>query len=62
MAAHKKTTMISTGSVAKNRKAHFNYAIEETVEAGLILTGAEVKSLRLGRASINEAYASAQDG
>lgn len=54
--------MISTGTVAKNRKAHFNYAIEETVEAGIVLTGAEVKSLRLGRASINEAYASPQDG
>ena len=62
MAASKKSTMISTGTVAKNRKAHFNYAIEETVEAGLVLTGAEVKSLRLGRASINEAYASAEKG
>ena len=54
--------MISSGTVAKNRKAHFNYAIEETVEAGLILTGAEVKSLRLGRASINESYAAAEKG
>lgn len=54
--------MITEGTIAKNRKAGFNYAIEETVEAGLMLTGAEVKSLRLGRASINEAYASAQDG
>ncbi|MBO4519610.1 MAG: SsrA-binding protein SmpB [Alphaproteobacteria bacterium] len=62
MSASKKSTMISTGTVAKNRKAHFNYAIEETVEAGLMLTGAEVKSLRLGRASINEAYASAEGG
>lgn len=58
----KKATMINTGTVAKNRKAHFNFAIEETVEAGLILTGAEVKSLRLGRASINESYASAEKG
>ena len=62
MASSKKSTMISTGTVARNRKAHFNYAIEDTVEAGLILTGAEVKSLRLGRASINEAYASAEGG
>ena len=54
--------MINVGTVAKNRKAGFNYAIQETVEAGIILTGAEVKSLRLGRASINEAYASAQEG
>lgn len=62
MASQKRTTMITEGTIAKNRKAGFNYAIEETVEAGLMLTGAEVKSLRLGRASINEAYASAQGG
>lgn len=62
MPAKKNSTLISTGTVAKNRKAGFNYAIEETVEAGLILTGAEVKSLRQGRASINEAYAAAQEG
>lgn len=62
MPAKKTSTLISTGTVAKNRKAGFNYAIEETVEAGLILTGAEVKSLRQGRASINEAYAAAQEG
>lgn len=62
MVASKKTTMITHGTVAKNRKAGFNYAIEETVEAGIILTGAEVKSLRLGRASISEAYASAEKG
>ncbi len=58
----KKSTMISFGTVARNRKATYNYAIQETIEAGLMLTGAEVKSLRLGRASINEAYASAQEG
>ncbi|MBR1777825.1 MAG: SsrA-binding protein SmpB [Alphaproteobacteria bacterium] len=62
MSVSKKSIMITAGTVAKNRKAHFNYSIEETVEAGIILTGAEVKSLRLGRASINEAYAAAQDG
>lgn len=54
--------MISTGTIARNKKANFNYKIEETLEAGLILTGAEVKSLRLGRASINEAYVSAEKG
>lgn len=62
MPEKKTSTLISTGTVAKNRKAGFNYAIEETIEAGLILTGAEVKSLRQGRASINEAYAAAQEG
>lgn len=39
-----------------NRKAHFNYAIEEELEAGIILLGSEVKSIRAGQATINEAY------
>ncbi len=43
--------------IAQNRKARFNYAIEETFEAGLVLLGTEVKSLRNGRASIQESYA-----
>jgi SsrA-binding protein len=47
--------------VAENRKARFNYFIEETIEAGLALTGTEVKSLRQGRADIGEAYAVARD-
>lgn len=54
----KRSTLISTGLVAKNKKSNFNYAIEEVYEAGIMLTGAEVKSLRLGRASINESFAS----
>jgi SsrA-binding protein len=41
----------------ENRKARFNVAIDETLEAGIELLGSEVKSLRLGRASINEAFA-----
>ncbi len=48
--------------VAANRKARFNYHIEETVEAGLVLTGTEVKSLRGGRASIGEGYAAPSQG
>ena len=44
-------------SVAQNRRARFDYNIVETVEAGIMLTGTEVKSLRLGRASINESFA-----
>lgn len=51
-------TLISTGTVANNKKARFNYAILETYEAGIMLTGGEVKSLRAGRATINESYAS----
>lgn len=46
---------------AQNRKARHDYFIEETFEAGIMLTGTEVKSLRGGRASIGEAYA-APDG
>ena len=43
--------------VATNRKARHDYQIEDTVEAGLVLTGTEVKSLRLGRASLVDGYA-----
>lgn len=49
--------LISHGSVAQNRKARFDFAVEDTVEAGIMLTGSEVKSLRHGRANISEAYA-----
>ena len=42
--------------VAKNRKAGFNYEITDTLEAGIILTGSEVKSIREGKFSINEAF------
>ena len=48
--------------VAQNKKARFDYAIEDTFEAGIVLTGTEVKSLRQGRASLVDAYASVQDG
>jgi SsrA-binding protein len=49
-------------AVAENRKARFNYEIGEVVEAGIVLTGSEVKSLRLGKATIGESYADARDG
>ncbi len=48
--------------VADNRKARFNYEIQETFEAGIVLTGSEVKSLRTGRASLTEAFARVADG
>jgi SsrA-binding protein len=48
--------------VADNRKARFDYAIGETFEAGIALTGSEVKSMRTGKANIGESYASARDG
>ncbi|WP_374314267.1 SsrA-binding protein SmpB [Dongia sp.] len=47
---------------AQNRKARHDYAITDTMEAGLQLMGSEVKSLRLGRCSINEAFAAERDG
>jgi SsrA-binding protein len=49
-------------AVAENRKARFNYEIGETYEAGIVLTGSEVKSLRAGKATIAESYADARDG
>jgi SsrA-binding protein len=48
--------------VADNRKARFNYEIGEVFEAGIALTGTEVKSLRQGRATIAESYADARAG
>jgi SsrA-binding protein len=49
-------------SICKNRKARFQYHIEETVEAGLVLTGSEAKSLRAGAANLSDAYAQVQRG
>ncbi|MGN6582373.1 MAG: SsrA-binding protein SmpB [Rhizobiaceae bacterium] len=49
-------------TVAENRKARFSYEVLDTYEAGLALTGTEVKSLRQGQANIQESYASAEDG
>ena len=48
--------------VADNRKARFHYAIGETFEAGIALTGSEVKSLRSGKANIGESYAGTRGG
>jgi SsrA-binding protein len=48
--------------VAQNRKARFNFHIGETFEAGIALTGSEVKSLRSGKATIAESYADARAG
>ncbi|EJC78617.1 SsrA-binding protein [Rhizobium leguminosarum bv. trifolii WSM2297] len=48
--------------VAENRKARFNYEIIDTYEAGLVLMGTEVKSLREGKANIAESYASDEGG
>lgn len=60
MAAKKKR--IPGRLAAQNRKARRDYTIKETFEAGIVLLGSEVKSLRLGRASIGEAYAAEKGG
>ena len=48
--------------IATNRRAKFDYAISDTYEAGLMLTGSEVKSLRAGKGNINEAYVKTMRG
>lgn len=48
--------------IASNRRARHDYLIEDTYEAGLVLTGTEVKSLRLGRASLADGFALISDG
>ena len=48
--------------VSENRKARYNYAIEDNIECGIILEGSEVKSLRLGGSNIAESYANVENG
>ncbi len=48
--------MIKFGQVSENRKARFNYSIEDTIEAGLSLTGAEIKSVRYGLVTIVDGF------
>ncbi len=48
--------------IAENRRARYDYAIEEDLECGIMLMGSEVKSLRAARANIAESYASVEDG
>jgi SsrA-binding protein len=48
--------------IAENRRARFDYAIEDDVECGIVLTGSEVKALRQGSANIGESYASVEGG
>lgn len=62
MAKKNQTKGRGDGLVAENRRARRDYAVEDTLEAGLVLEGSEVKSLREGRANIAESYASVEDG
>ncbi len=48
--------------VARNKRARYDYFIDDTVEAGLVLTGTEVKSLRAGRASLTDGFGQVTDG
>ena len=57
-----RNALISHGIAAQNRKARFDYTIKETLEAGIVLKGPEVKSLRHGRATLTEAWAGERDG
>jgi len=59
----KKKGLISVNqTVADNRRVRFDYALEDKFEAGLMLAGTEVKSLRHGQCSLNEAYVGPKDG
>lgn len=60
--APKKKDKSTNQLIADNRKARHNYEFEETFEAGLMLTGTEVKSLRNGQANIAESYATEENG
>ncbi|MBI1977915.1 MAG: SsrA-binding protein SmpB [Candidatus Omnitrophica bacterium] len=51
-----------TNPVATNRQAHFNYFISDTFEAGIVLTGSEVKSVREGRVNLKDAYVKMMNG
>ncbi|MCG6856755.1 MAG: SsrA-binding protein SmpB [Salaquimonas sp.] len=62
MATAKKKDSANSRLIADNRKARFNYEFVDTMEAGLVLTGTEVKSLRNGAANIAESYATEEDG
>ncbi|MDT8757778.1 SsrA-binding protein SmpB [Sphingomonas psychrotolerans] len=61
MARPRPATFEKVKTVAENRRARFDYFIEQTYEAGIALTGTEVKSLRFGEGSIAEAYAEVND-
>lgn len=62
MAAAKKNSTHGRQIIANNKKARFDYFIEDTLEAGIVLQGTEVKSLRAGRVSIAECYAGEHEG
>lgn len=62
MARPRPETFKKVKTVAENRRARYDYHIEDKLEAGIALTGTEVKSLRFGEGSIAESYAEVRDG
>ncbi len=62
MARPKPETFDKQKTVAENRRARFDFAVDDKYEAGIALTGTEVKSLRAGQGSIAESYAEVKDG
>ncbi|MEW6140691.1 MAG: SsrA-binding protein SmpB [Thermodesulfobacteriota bacterium] len=56
------TSQEQTKIICKNRKARFNFEIEDTIEAGIALQGSEVKSLRSGKANLSDSYGKFRDG
>jgi SsrA-binding protein len=62
MARPKPTAFEKVKTVAENRRARFDYSIDEVFEAGIALQGTEVKSLRFGEGTIAESYAEVKDG
>ena len=58
----RKKKKFQENTVARNRKARHNYFIENNIEAGIMLQGTEIKSIRSGRSSIEESYASEENG
>ena len=54
--------MTEIKNIATNRKAHHDYTILETIEAGIVLTGSEIKSIRAGDVSMGDAYVRAEHG
>ena len=58
----KQKTNIGLKIISHNRKAHYNYSFKEIYEAGIVLSGSEVKSLRAGKVSITESYAFDHNG
>lgn len=59
--SHKSAAAAETKTIARNKRATFDYAIDERYEAGIVLLGSEVKSIRDGRVSLGESYARFSD-